>query len=107
MSDAIIVALITGAVTLVGIFLSYKQNQKTIADNFTEQNAQFQHRSELADQKLEAKLDKNLAVMETKLEALTGETRKHNGFAERLPAIETKLVDMDKRIDRLEKTQAK
>lgn len=107
MSDAIIVALITAAVTLIGIFVSYKQNQKTIADNFSEQNAQFQHRSELADQKLDAKLDKNLAVMETKLEALASETRKHNGFAERLPAIQTKLEDMEKRIDRLEKPQEK
>ena len=103
MSDAIIVALITAAVTLIGIYASYKQNQKTISDNFNEQNAQFQHRSELADQKLEAKLDKNLAVMGTKLEALTGETRKLNSFAERLPAIETKLEDMEKRIDKLEK----
>lgn len=103
MSDAIVVALITAAVTLIGIYASYKQNQKTIADNFNEQNAQFQHRSELADQKLEAKLDKNLAVMGTKLEALTGETRKLNSFAERLPAIETKLEDMEKRIDNLEK----
>lgn len=103
MSDAIVVALITAAVTLIGIYASYKENQKTIADNFNEQNAQFQHRSELADQKLEAKLDKNLAVMGTKLEALTGETRKLNSFAERLPAIETKLEDMEKRIDNLEK----
>ena len=102
MSDAIVVALITAAVTLIGIFVSYKQNQKTIADNFSEQNAQFQHRSELADQKLEAKLDKNLAVMETKLEALTGETRKLNNFAERFPAIETRVSGLERRVDKLE-----
>lgn len=103
MSDAIIVALITAAVTLIGIIATYKQNQKTISDSFADQNKQFQHRSEMADQRLEAKLDKNLAVMETKLEALASETRKHNSFAERLPAIETKLEDMEKRIDNLEK----
>ena len=103
MSDAIVVALITAAVTLIGIYASYKQNQKTISENFNEQNKQFQHRSEMADQRLEAKLDKNLAVMETKLEALASETHKQNSFVERLPAIETKLEDMEKRIDNLEK----
>lgn len=92
MSDAIIVAVISGCVTLAGILASFLANRN-----------EFQKRSDIADLKLEAALDKNLAVMQTKLDTLTDEVREHNGFAQRIPSIETKLGDMDRRITNLEK----
>lgn len=91
MSDAIIVALITAAVALAGNIVSFLANR-----------SEFQKRSEIADMKLEAALDKNLAVMQTKLDTLTDEVREHNGFAQRIPSIETQLVEMGRRITNLE-----
>ena len=91
MSDAIIVAIITAAVALFGNFMSFRANR-----------SEFQKRSEIADMKLEAALDKNLAVMQTKLDTLTDEVREHNNFAQRIPTIETRLGEMDRRITNLE-----
>ena len=47
------------------------------------------------------------AVTDTKLEELTREVRKHNGFAEKIPVIETKISVADHRIDDLEKAMQK
>lgn len=42
------------------------------------------------------------AVTETKIEELTREVRKHNNFAERIPVIETKIENVERRVDNLE-----
>lgn len=59
MSEAIIVAIITGGLSLIGVIVS---NNRTA-------------------QSMDAKLDKQQAVTETKLEELTREVRTHNNFA--------------------------
>lgn len=91
MSDAIIVALITASVALIGNLISFLANR-----------SEFQKRSEIADMKLEAALDKNLAVMQTKLDTLTDEVREHNNFAQRIPIIETRVSGLESRVDKLE-----
>ena len=91
MSDAVLVALISGAVTLSGILATFFANR-----------SDFQHRSDLADQKLEATLEKNIAVMDNKIETLTEEVRRHNGFAQRLPALEQKVLDINDRLKQIE-----
>lgn len=81
MSDAIIVALITGGLSLIGVIVS---NNRTA-------------------QSMDAKLDKQQAVTETKLEELTREVRTHNNFAQRIPVLEEQMKVANHRIADLEK----
>ena len=46
--------------------------------------------------------NKKQAVIETKLEHLTEEVRKHNNFAERLPVVEEKIKVINHRIEDIE-----
>ena len=81
MSDAIIVALITGGLSLI---VSIVSNNRTA-------------------QSMDAKLDKQQAVTETKLEELTREVRAHNNFAQRVPVLEEQVKVANHRIEDLEK----
>lgn len=81
MSEAIIVALITGVLGLLGT---------VYANNRTAQS-------------MDAKLDKQQAVTETKLEELTREVRAHNNFAQRIPVLEEQIKVANHRIEDLEK----
>ena len=74
MSEAVIVALVTGTLTLVG----------TLAGVITSNKA-------------------TIATIETKLEDLTREVREHNEFAKRIPVIENDIVTLYKRVDELKK----
>ena len=69
MSEAIIVAVITGFITLVG---NYFQNSKT------------------------------LAVIETKINYLTEEVKKHNNLFSKVPVIEEQIKVANNRIKDLE-----
>lgn len=81
MSDAIIVAIITGGLSLIGVVIS---NTHTA-------------------QSMDAKLDKQQAVTETKLEELTREVRENNNFAKRVPVLEEQIKVANHRIEDLEK----
>ena len=81
MSEAIIVAIITGGLSLIGVIVS---NNRTA-------------------QSMDAKLDKQQAVTETKLEELTREVRTHNNFAQRIPVLEEQMKVANHRIEDLEK----
>ena len=95
-STAIIVALITGGLSLIGtIYATKKQSDITLQ--------KIQHQSEIADERLTAKLDKHQAVTDTKIEELTREVRKHNNFAERMPVMEEQIKVANHRIEDLEK----
>ena len=85
MSDAIIVAIITGGLSLIGVIVS---------NNHTVQSM---------DKSMDAKLDKQQAVTETKLEELTREVRAHNNFAQRVPVLEEQIKVANHRIEDLEK----
>lgn len=93
MSEAVLVALITGGFMLVGTILT---TRKSNADLY----AKLDKQSELADQKIEAKLDEYRTVTDIKIEELTREVRDHNGFAREIPLIKA-------RVDVLEKAAAK
>ena len=80
MSEAIIVALITGGLSLAGII--YSSNRTA--------------------QAMDSKLDKQQAVMETKLDDLTREVREHNNFAKRMPVVEEQIKVINHRIEDLE-----
>lgn len=64
--ETIITGVITGGLALIGVIITNLTNHKTIENT----------------------LKINQAVMDTKLEALTDEVRKHNNFAVRVPIIE-------------------
>lgn len=81
MSEAIIVAIITGGLSLIGSIVS---NNRTA-------------------QSMDAKLDKQQAVTETKLGELTREVRMHNNFAQRVPVLEEQIKVANHRIEDLEK----
>lgn len=80
MSEAITVALITGGLSLIGVIYS---NSRTA-------------------QNMDAKLDKQQAITETKLEELAREVREHNNFAQRVPILEEQMKVANHRIADLE-----
>ena len=51
---------------------------------------------------MNAKLDRQQAVTETKLEDLTREVREHNNFAKRMPVVEEQIKVINHRISDLE-----
>ena len=51
---------------------------------------------------MDAKLDKNQAVMENEIKNLTAEVKRHNNFAEQIPELKSDIKNLEKRIDKLE-----
>lgn len=91
MSEAVLVALITGGLTLIGVFIT---NRKSNAELF----AKLDKQSELSD----AKLEREIAVVKTEIKNLSDEVYKHNSFAERVPILEEKAKAADRRLTDLE-----
>ena len=79
--EAIIVAVITGGLSLVGVVFSNLSSNK----------------------KIENRLSTQQAVTDTKIEELTREVRLHNNFAQRVPVIEKQLKVANHRIEDLER----
>lgn len=91
MSDAVIVALITGACAIVAQLVISRASSKELI-------ARIEHQSAMDDAKLDAKLEKHIAVVDTKIEELTREVREHNNFARRMPVVEEKVAQLEQRI---------
>lgn len=88
MSDAIIVALITGGLSLIGVIITnYKSNQQLYA--------KLDKQSELSDAKLDAKLERHQAVTDTKIDELTRKVDKHNNMIERVYQLEGKMNEAE------------
>lgn len=75
MTEAIIVAFITGACAIISQIVISKRNAKD----------------------LYAELDKRQAVTDTKMDELTREVREHNGHRERIVALETRVENLERR----------
>ena len=60
-----------------------------------------------SNREVDAKLDKQQAVTDTKLEELTREVREHNNFAKRMPVVEEQIKVINHRIEDLEKEWSK
>ena len=80
MSDAILVALISGGLSLLGVVVTGLATAR----------------------KTEAKIQTSQAVTETKLEELTREVRLHNNFAMRMPVVEEQIKVINHRLADLE-----
>lgn len=73
MGEAVISALITGILALVGVVITcHFSNQKMRSD-------------------VQAEINTAIAVQNTKLEELTREVREHNNFAKRMPVVENEI----------------
>ena len=81
MSEAIIVAIITGGISLLGTILTILQTSRKTEESFRVHQA----------------------VTDEKIENLTHEVRKHNGFAEKIPVLEEKIKVANNRLADLEK----
>lgn len=80
MSEAILVAMITGGLSLAGVVITCLATAK----------------------KTEKATAVAQAVTDTKIEELTREVRLHNGFAQRIPVVEEQIKVINHRIDDLE-----
>lgn len=80
MSEAIIVALITGGLSLAGVVATCLATAR----------------------KTEKAQEVSQAVMRTEITELTREVRAHNNFAQRMPVVEEQIKHINDRIDDLE-----
>lgn len=90
MSEAIIVAAITGICAIIAQLIISKQSSKDLF-------AKLEEESKLSDARLDAKLERHQAVTDTKIDELTREVREHNNFARRVPVLEEKVANLEKR----------
>ena len=81
MSEAVLVAFITGGISLIGTVL-------TILATSRKQSTEFRV---------------SQAVMEEKLTSLEASVREHNNYARRMPVVEEQIKVANHRIDDLEK----
>ena len=81
MADTIIVAIITGGLSLIGVVIS----------------------SMASIRRMDSNLKISQAVTETKLDELTREVREHNNFARRMPVVEGQIDNINRRIENLER----
>lgn len=80
MTEGIIVALISGGLTLVGVIIS----------------------NLAAGRKTQARIETSQAVTDTKIDELTREVREHNNFARRMPVVEEQVKVINHRLSDLE-----
>lgn len=87
MSEAVLVALITGAISLFGSVL-------TIV---------------LTSRKQQQEMDKSIAVIKTEMKDMKDDIKSHNRYAqlftENIPAIKQHMIDVDRRLDGLERSK--
>ncbi len=91
MTETIIVALITGGLSLLGVVITNNRSSKDTA-----------HLLDKQQREMSAKLDKQQAITDTKLDELTREVREHNNFAQRVPVLEEQIKVANHRIADLE-----
>lgn len=74
MTESIITAIIAGGLSLIGVIIS----------NLS------------ANKKIETQLSTNQAVVNTKIDMLTEEVKKHNSFGDRITRMEVRLDNIEK-----------
>ena len=80
MSEAILVAFITGGLSLIGVVVTCLVTAR----------------------KNETNMKISQAVTDTKIDELTREVRSHNNFAQRMPVVEEQIKVINHRIEDLE-----
>ena len=82
--DAIISALISGGLALIGVIVTSMQNGR----------------------KIERKLEQQQALNNYKIDELTREVREHNNFAKRMPVVEQQIASIQDKINYLHSGKA-
>ena len=77
--DAILSALISGGLALIGVIVTSMQNGR----------------------KIERKLEQQQALNNYKIDELTREVREHNNFAKRMPVVEHQIMAIQDKINYL------
>ena len=72
--ESVITAIIAGGLSLVGVIIS----------NLS------------ANKKIETQLSTNQAVVNTKIDMLTDEVKKHNSFGDRITRLEVRVENLEK-----------
>lgn len=80
MTEAVIVAFITGGLSLLGVIITCAVTAR----------------------KSETTMKVSQAVTDTKIEELTREVRAHNNFAQRIPVVEEQIKVINHRLTNLE-----
>ena len=80
MTEGIIIAIITGGLTLIGVIISNLASAR----------------------KTQATIETKIEVQNTKIDELTREVRLHNNFAQRVPVLEEQMKVANHRIEDLE-----
>ena len=80
MSEGIIIALITGGFTFIGVVVSNLSGNKKVVND------------------IKTELTKYQAVTDEKISELTREVRMHNNFAQRMPVIENNIKHIEEEI---------
>ena len=83
MTEAVVVALITGGLSVLGVIISNIGSNK----------------------KIENALSTSQVVTDCKIEELTREVREHNNFARRMPVVEEQIKVINHRLEDLERGQ--
>lgn len=80
MTESILVALIAGGFALLGTCLSVRAGNNKVLAEMREHNT----------------------LQDERISNLTEEVKKHNNFAERVPVIETRFDNLERRVTKLE-----
>lgn len=83
--ESIIIALITGGLSLIGVILTCAMSNRNI----------------------QKKIEISQAVTDTKIEELTREVREHNNFARRMPVVENEIKHIEGDIQKLQSYHGK
>lgn len=86
--ENVVVALITGGLSFLGVLFSNLSSNKKIEANL---------------QTGQAVTDTNLKNLNDKIEALSDEVRKHNSFADRITKLEVKVETLEDEVMELKK----
>lgn len=95
MSEAIIVAIIAGVFSVIAQFVISARSR-------SELYAKLDKQSEIADTRIEARIEQYAAVTDEKLSELTREVREHNNFVHRVPLLEEQMKVVNSKIKDLE-----
>lgn len=91
MSEAIIIALITGGAAIIANVITSRKTSQEVAHNLEKNQLETAH-----------KLEKQQAVTDTKIEELTREVRAHNNFAQRMPVVENEIEALKGTVNNLQ-----
>ena len=107
MNDVIVVALIGGVFSIAGTIITVKHNNhKLIQEMETKLTEKMQDmKDEFVKEMNSVKVEfaSSKAATDTRLDDLTQEVRKHNGFADRMPRVETEIQGIKEKIEYLHK----